>query len=85
MTMNPTDTGTQLEMSLAGVESGQHCQLVAVGRDGTREVSATWVATYDGEAHVTGWTGLALDQIASLEVTTPEGATLATLTVPPKA
>lgn len=82
VTMNPTDTGTQLTMALSGVESGQHCQLVAVGRDGTREVAATWVATYDGEAHVTGTTGLALDQIASLEVTTPDGTTLATLTVP---
>lgn len=85
VTMNPTDTGTQLALALTGVESGQHCQLVAVGRDGSREVAATWVATYDGEAHVTGTTGLPLDEIASLEVTTPDGTTLATLTVPPRA
>lgn len=85
VTMSPTDTGTELALALTGVASGQHCELVAVGRDGSREVAATWVATYDGEAHVTGTTGLALDQIAALEVTTPDGTTLATLTVPPHA
>ena len=83
VTMNPTETGTELALSLTGVESGEHCQLVAVGKDGTREVAATWVATYEGEAHVTGTTGLPMGDIASLEVTTPDGATLATLTVPP--
>jgi Putative zinc-finger len=85
VTMNPAATGTELALSLTGVESGEHCQLVAVGKDGTREVAATWVATYEGEAHVTGWTGLGLDEIATLEVTTPDGSTLATLTVPQRA
>lgn len=82
VTLTPTATGTELALALSGVPAEQHCQLVAVGRDGTREVAATWVATYDGEAHVTGWTGLLTDQIASLEITTPDGATLATMTVP---
>jgi hypothetical protein len=79
--LTPAPAGTALVLSLRGVAPGEHCELVAVGRDGRRETAATWVATYSGEAHVTGTTGLTVDRIDRLEVTTPEGATLVRLPV----
>jgi hypothetical protein len=80
--LTPTDAGTQLALTLTGVEAGQHCRLVAVSRDGAREVAATWVANYEGEAAVTGTTAVSRADLARLEVTTPEGGTLVELTVP---
>jgi hypothetical protein len=82
VTLHPSQTGTQVRLALGGVSPGAHCQLVAVGKDGQREVAATWVASYDGEAHVAGTTGLPTDQIASFDVTTPQGATLVSVPLP---
>ncbi len=76
VTLHPSETGTQVLLTLSGVAPGAHCQLVAVGIDGQREVAATWVASYDGEAHVAGTTGLPTDQIASFDITTPAGSAL---------
>jgi hypothetical protein len=55
---------------------------VAVGRDGTREVAATWVADYEGQATVTGTTSLTRADLARLDVTTPDGSTLVAVAVP---
>jgi hypothetical protein len=76
VTLHPAETGTQVLLTLSGVAPGARCQLVAVGKDGQREVAATWVASYDGEAHVAGTTGLPTDQIASFDITTPAGSAL---------
>ncbi|MDA8436441.1 MAG: zf-HC2 domain-containing protein [Actinomycetales bacterium] len=80
--LTPTDTGTQLALTLTGVEAGQRCRLVVVARDGSREVAATWVANYEGEAVVTGTTAVTRADLARLEVTTPEGGTLVAVPVP---
>jgi hypothetical protein len=80
--VTPTDTGTQLALTLTGVEAGQHCRLVVVAKDGSREVAATWVANYEGEAVVTGTTAVTRADLARLEVTTPEGGTLVEVPVP---
>jgi anti-sigma-K factor RskA len=80
--LTPTESGTELALSLDGVTAGQHCQLVAVAKDGSREVAATWVANYEGEALVTGTTSVTREDLAGLEVTTPEGALLVKVPVP---
>jgi len=80
--LTPTDTGSQLALTLEGVEAGQHCELVAVSRDGSREVAASWIANYEGEAVITGTTSVPRAELERLVVTTPDGSTLAELPVP---
>ena len=80
--LTPTDSGTELALSLGGVAAGQHCRLVAVAKDGSREVAATWVANYEGEAVVTGTTSVSRGDLAGLEVRTPDGAILVRVPVP---
>lgn len=80
--VTPTSAGTELALTLDGVTAGQHCQLVAVSRSGQREVAATWVADYEGQADVTGTTSVTRADLARLEVTTTDGTTLVGVDVP---
>ena len=82
VSLDPTTTGTELGLTLTGVQPGQLCSLVAVGRDGHREVAASWVANYEGEAQISGTTSLSPDEITRLEVTTPAGSPLVEMTLP---
>ena len=74
--MTPTEAGTTLDLTLSGVTPGEHCSLVAVSSTGTHEVTSTWVANYEGEATITGSTGISLADIARFDITTPDGQTL---------
>ena len=80
--VTPTDSGTELDLTLEGVDAGEHCQLVVVGRDGEREVASTWIANYEGEAAITGNTSIMRADLRHLEVTTLDGRTLVTVEVP---
>jgi hypothetical protein len=80
--VTPTDSGTELALTLEGVPAGEHCQLVAVGRDGSREVASTWIANYEGEAVVTGNTSVTRADLRRLDITTTDGQTLVTIDVP---
>jgi hypothetical protein len=82
VTLVPTPTGTELALALSGVVPGEHCRLVAIDHAGTREVAATWVASYEGQANITGATSLTRADIASLEVVRLDGRPLARITVP---
>lgn len=75
------DDGTQVRMSLWGVAPGTRCQIVAVSVDGRREVAATWVATYAGDAKVVGTTAIPRDRLQQLLVRTDAGRVLATMRV----
>ncbi len=70
------DTGSQVRVSLSGVQPGERCRLLAFAASGRPEVAATWVARYDGTAVVTGNTGLAPSDITGLQVVTQQGQTL---------
>jgi hypothetical protein len=72
----PQASGSRLSMSLSGVRSGQRCDLVIESAAGHREVVASWQATYEGAATVTGSTSLAPERVSRMLVTTPEGDTL---------
>ena len=74
--MTPTDSGTTLDLTLSGVTPGEHCSLVAVSANGTHEVTSTWVANYEGDATITGSTGISLADIERFDITTPDGTTL---------
>jgi hypothetical protein len=74
--LTPQESGSRLSMTLSGVSSGQRCDLVIESADGRREVAATWQATYEGAANVTGSTSVPSQRISRMLVTTPEGDTL---------
>jgi hypothetical protein len=80
--VTPTDSGTELALTLEGVAAGEHCQLVVVGRDGRREVASTWIANYEGEAVVTGNTSVARADLRRLDITTTDGENLVSIVVP---
>jgi len=82
VTLSPSPNGTELALALEGVRPGENCQLVAKTADGRTEVAATWQATYQGEATVTGSTSLRLTEIHNLAITTPDGRTLLDLPIP---
>jgi hypothetical protein len=79
------DTGSQLSLRLTGVAPGERCRLVAVDAQGRHDVAATWVATYDGRASVTGHSGFRPDRIRRLDVVTLSGRMLVQVAVPPRA
>jgi hypothetical protein len=74
--LTPQTSGSRLLMTLTGVRSGQRCDLVIWSDDGRREVPASWQATYEGAATVTGSTTVTPQRIRRMLVTTPEGDTL---------
>ncbi|HVV30531.1 MAG TPA: zf-HC2 domain-containing protein, partial [Mycobacteriales bacterium] len=56
--LRPAAGGTAVELRLSGVDAGEHCQLVAVGRAGQRADAGSWVASYDGAAGIRGVTAI---------------------------
>jgi anti-sigma factor RsiW len=52
--LRPTAAGTRVTLKLSGVPAHEKCELVAIDSAGHREVAATWDATYEGVASVTG-------------------------------
>jgi hypothetical protein len=82
VTLRARSTGTQVTLALRGVRPGEHCRLVVADGVGHREVAASWVASYEGAADVTGTTGLASARITRLSVVGTGGRTLVTMPVP---
>jgi anti-sigma factor RsiW len=74
--VRPASWGTAVRVRLRGVRPGTQCRLIAVSRDGHREVAGTWRATYDGTTDVQTATAISKDQLASFEVVTTAGRRL---------
>lgn len=74
--LTPQASGARLSMTLSGVRPEQRCDLVIWSTDGEREVSASWQATYAGEATVTGSTSVTPQRIRRMVVASPEGDVL---------
>jgi anti-sigma factor RsiW len=49
-------SGTAITVTVSGLPEEEHCRLIAVAHDGSRDLAGTWTATYAGEAKVTGST-----------------------------
>jgi len=79
-TLLATSEGTTLEVGVSGVQRGTRCQLIVLGRDGRREIAATWQANYDASATVTGASSLTPGQIRELVVAADAGQPLLVLT-----
>jgi anti-sigma factor RsiW len=75
--------GTQVDMSCSytGGHSGGEYVLVAVARDGTETVLATWKAVPDNTAHLVIGTALKTSDLAALEVRLGSGRALLRLTL----
>jgi hypothetical protein len=76
-----TSTGTALRLQLTGVPPEEHCSLVAVDRDGRREVVSTWEATYTGTATIDSSTAIPRSRLSWLRIETAK-ATLVAMAVP---
>jgi hypothetical protein len=74
--LTPQTSGSRLSMTLTGVQPAQSCDLVIESVDGRREVTASWKATYEGAATITGSTSAWPQQISRMLVATPQGDTL---------
>jgi predicted anti-sigma-YlaC factor YlaD len=74
-------TGTGYAVTVSGLPVDEHCQLIAVGKDGTREVAGRWNATYQGTATQIGSTSIPQSDLAELVLLGTNGAPLATVNV----
>ncbi len=75
-TLQPKASGTAISVRVSGVPAGQECILLAVARDGRRDIAGTWRASYTGTAAVQGTTAIPEDQLVRLVVDTSSGRQL---------
>lgn len=66
VTLAAQAAGTALRVAVSGLPEDEHCWLVAVADDGTRESVGRWVATYAGNAQVTGSTSIPVSHLRRL-------------------
>lgn len=81
VTLASQATGTALDVAVSGLPEDEHCWLVAVGDDGTRDSVGRWVATYAGNARVTGSTSIPAGQLSRLILFGSNGKQLVTVPV----
>jgi anti-sigma factor RsiW len=55
ITASTVDDGSALVVSVAGMQPGETCRLVAVDRDGTRHPAGVWAASPNGDGTWRGW------------------------------
>lgn len=81
VTLQPRASGTAITVQVSGVPAGQECVLLAVARDGRREIAGTWRASYAGTAAVQGTTAIPEGQLVRLVVDTSDGHQLVAVPV----
>ncbi len=79
--LRESSNGTAVRLRLSGVPAEEHCSLVVVARDGHREVSSTWEATYSGTATIDSSTSIPRSQVSWLRIETAD-KTLVAMPVP---
>jgi hypothetical protein len=70
------DTGTTLNVAVAGLPPGTQCRLFAVDADGVRHAAGEWNATYEGKAWFKGWTDVPRAQLANVVLLNAQGKLL---------
>lgn len=73
--------GTGLRVTVSGLPRDEHCWLVAVAKDGSRDVAGRWDATYLGKAQETGSTTIPKSELAQLVLVGTHGEQLVTVPV----
>jgi hypothetical protein len=77
-TVTAEGDGSSIALTMEGLPQGATCWLVAVGRDGERHRTRSWL-TDEGDHSWTGTVALAPEQLARLEIVGGDGHTLVTL------
>jgi hypothetical protein len=80
-TLRQRDWGTAIDVQLHGVAPGERCRLIAVARNGRQDVAASWQATYEGQADVSGATAIPTPALSALRVVSDDGRVLAAVPV----
>jgi anti-sigma-K factor RskA len=81
VTLASQTTGTGLNVTVSGLPRDEHCQLIAIAKDGTRDIAGRWDATYGGWAQETGSTRIPKSQLSKLVLLGTGGKQLVTVTV----
>jgi predicted anti-sigma-YlaC factor YlaD len=81
VTVASQTTGTALHVEVSGLPVDEHCRLIAVADDGTREQVGRWDATYAGNAQVTGSTSIPSSHLARLVLLGNGGTELVTVPI----
>jgi anti-sigma factor RsiW len=81
VTLASETSGTGLAVSVSGLSTDEHCRLIAIAKDGSRDVAGRWDATYQGEANVTGSTSIQRSDLTRLVLLGTDGQRLATVVV----
>ncbi len=81
VTITGHSSGTDLDVTVAGLPLEEHCQLIAVSRNGSRDIAGSWVATYSGTAQVTGSTTISRSQLAGFVLLGTNGQQLVTVPI----
>jgi anti-sigma factor RsiW len=74
-------TGTGLHVVVSGLPPDEHCWLIAISKDGTRDAAGRWDATYPGTAQETGSTRIPMSELSQLELVGTGGERLVTVNV----
>ncbi|HEY2577238.1 MAG TPA: zf-HC2 domain-containing protein [Streptosporangiaceae bacterium] len=67
--------GTEIDLTISGLPSSEHCTLLAVSGTGT-DIAGTWSATYKGTAQVSGTSAIPQSRLTALLVEAPTGQLL---------
>lgn len=82
--MVPAQGWVRLNVAVSGVARGERCRIVVVGRDGGKEIAASWMVSELGEAegvNVDGAAAIPLDDVIAVEVVDSAGKTLVSLRI----
>jgi Predicted transmembrane transcriptional regulator (anti-sigma factor) len=74
--MQPKEWGTAFSVRLAGAPAGSQCRLIAIDKQGRRDVAGGWKVEYLGEASFYGSSMFQKQDIASVEIRTLDGKRL---------
>jgi anti-sigma factor RsiW len=74
-------SGTGYTVNVSGLPNDEHCKLIAVANDGSRDIAGQWDATYQGTANETGSTEIPRAQLDRFVLLGTHGERLASVTV----
>jgi predicted anti-sigma-YlaC factor YlaD len=81
VTLAAQATGTGLNVTVSGLPKDEHCRLIAIAKDGSRDVAGRWDALYSGWAQQTGSTKIPQSQLSQLVLLGTGGKNLVTVAV----
>jgi anti-sigma factor RsiW len=81
VTLASQATGTSYTVSVSGLPTDEHCTLIAIAKDGSRDVAGEWDATYQGQAKETGSTDIPIDDLKQLVLLGTDGKRLSIVNV----